>query len=434
MLNRQRRVLFVNRAFEQAAGCTAAEIVGLVCSRRQSADSEASVAASHALYPPREVLEGKSVRVRRGIAVWGVGRRWWDVEFFPLSGEAGLLGILGKITPLAVHETISGAPLPERLVALRQQRCQSYHLDLLGGESAALGRVAEQVRLAVGCRAPILIRGEAGSGKEWLARTIHYQGPYREQFFAAVNCRVLPADILGQTLVGDHGLLQMPRLGTLYLKEPAFLPRELQDRLHEFIAESPAVGPRILAGCRTDPAADIQAGRLLEAFFAVLAPVVIELPSLRQRREDLPWLVGRFLDRLALAGDPQVELTSAAWDLVRSYSWPGNMRQLAAVLALARQQAKDNRIDVAQFPAHVRQEAQLEAIAGADEPQVLSLDRILEEAERRLIVRALRQSRGNKSKAAELLSIWRPRLLRRIEALDIPDSEEKGGSFIQNEK
>src|SRR5437588_549012 len=122
----------------------------------------------------------------------------------------------------------TGQPLPPRLIVLREQTAQAYGIEHFPAESPAQRRLLEQVRLAGLVDAPVLLVGEAGTGKQWLARTIHRQGKARERTFALVDCARLPAAALPGVLFGEPGLCRRAHVGTVYLREPARLPRELQ--------------------------------------------------------------------------------------------------------------------------------------------------------------------------------------------------------------
>jgi transcriptional regulator with PAS, ATPase and Fis domain len=425
LLGRHRRLRFVNRAWEQLTGLNAAQARGLACRRRKAAagDSWEEVLA-HALCPPPEVLEGAPSRARRLVPGGEGGPRWWDVEFFPLHDDQGLLGVLGKIIPLTVGPSAS-APLPEELVALREQVAGRYRLEEFTAEVPALRRVAEQARLAGRSRVPVLIVGEDGTGKRWLARTIHTQdASARERTFVALDCERLPAPALDGLLFGDAGLTRRPHVGTLYFREPARLPRDLQLRLSAWVAEAAADGPRVVAGCRAHPADEVRSGRLLDELHAALGTLLIELPPLRDRLASLPWLVERMQERVAAAnaveGPPRaLGLTPEAWEILRAWSWPGNLRELYAALAGAGARARGERVTAADLPAYLS--LGRAAVPAAERP--LPLAQLLQEAERRLILLALRRARGNKTRAAEILSLWRARLLRRMGALGIAEEE-----------
>jgi len=450
LLNRQCRILFVNQAWEALTALPAAEARGLACTRRQPAQPEDAwqKILAHALTPLPEVLDGQPARARRPVFGSQAPPRWWDVEFFPLRDDKGLLCILGKIT---AAETADLPPLaeqlvtlrenlarnlsekeakklwqPETLLALRERMMRHYRFDQLPCSSPALRRTADQARLASQTQAAVFLLGEAGTGKQWLARAIHYQSSSRERPFAALDCASLPPAALATALFGEGGLLQAG-IGTLYLKEPSCLPRDFQARLCNWRSGS-AAGPRLLASCRGNPAEEVRSGRLLADLYTLLGTLVIELPPLRERQADLPWLVEQFLERAQGEGPRRiVGLTPEAWELVRAHAWPGNLRELYTVLSGACTHAggepQATHLGVADLPAYLRLLMRLEKTPAAEPPRLLPLDQLLEQTERRLILLALHRAQGNKTRAAELLGIWRQRLLRRMEALEIADTE-----------
>jgi DNA-binding NtrC family response regulator len=319
----------------------------------------------------------------------------------------------------------ASAPLPSRVLAMRERLAQWHSLDQAPGNLPAVRRLLDQVRLAARTRTGVLIVGEAGAGKQWLARVIHQQGPARERCFLALDCGCLPSPALAAVLWGEGGAARWSSIGTLYLREPAGLPRDLQARVADLLADPEAARPQVIAGSRTNPADDVRAGRLLPELHGTLATLVIEVPLLRERRAELPWLVERLLPRAGLRAErPIGGLTPEAWALIEAYAWPGNIRELSAVLAGACARAAGDRIDAADLPAYLR----LEQTPGPAPERPLPLDPLLEQVERRLIELALHKCRGNRSRAAELLAIWRPRLVRRIETLGIDSVRKRGQS------
>jgi PAS domain S-box-containing protein len=423
VLNRQRRILFVNRAWEELTGMVAGQARGLACTGRRSAESRPWPDLARALAPPRQVLQGQSAVVRRVIS-GSNGRQYWDIAYFPLHDENGLLLVVGKIRVLGVESAVASANIPEKLVARRRRLAERFALDPWDDASPIMRRIWEQARLAGQTRAPVLIIGEPGTGKRHLARAIHHQGLQREKGFAAMACAGLPASALTVALFGETGLLRTPGLGTLYLAEPAWLPRDLQIRLTDFLAESAEDAPRLMAGFRVVPDGKAEAAELSEELHCALGTLVIRLPSLRERTTELPNLTAWVLEKLHADGQgPLPKLTSSALEILQAYSWPGNWRELHQVLAAALSHCENSRIDGTDLPAYLRIAVKMQAPA-AESDRLLPLDSLLEQAERRLIEHAMKLAGGNKTRAAEILSIWRPRLLRRMEVLGIKDSED----------
>jgi transcriptional regulator with AAA-type ATPase domain len=438
LLDRRRRLRFVNRAWEALASMTAEDAVGLLCRRQRpvgSADPPEDVIA-HALCPPPEVLLGRMGRARRLLPGRDSGRRWWDVEFFPLRREGGLFAVLGRVTLIVGVEGGPLPPLPERVVALRQRVADRHGSALLASDLPSIRRLADQVRLASQVTVPALFVGEPGTGKETLARAVHFGGADREGSFAALDCARLPPVALAAVLFDPRG--PRHRLATVYLNEPGRLPRELQLRLCDLLRQVEPTGarpPRVLAGMTRDPAEEVRSGRLLEELACSLATLRLDIPPLRQRLTDLPLLVEGMLVRVQ---EDQDDLTVIgvgpdAWEVLRAHSWPGNLRELHAVLAGAVARSQGDRLSAADLPGELRLVQALGRTSVGPRPQSLPLDQLLELVERRLIEQALRQTRGNKARAAEMLAIWRPRLLRRMEALGIADPEPQGPASIEGE-
>jgi DNA-binding NtrC family response regulator len=376
------------------------------------------------------VLRGEFARARRlSPSRDHPASTWWEVEFLPLGlpadqeAEQGFL-ILGRVRALPAGEPGQAPPLPERLMDLRQRRAATFTLDLLESAHPSMHRLARQVRLAAGVRAPVLLVGERGTGKETIARIIHYQGPDKERPFAALDCRRLPATLLIGALFGHPGASRPP-LGAVYLDGLADLPRDVQLLLSDRLsAQEGAAQPRILAGCRGRPEDDVRSGKLLEGLYCLISPLTLEAPPLRERLDDLPGLVERILATLDREADrPVAGLTPAAWEVLRHHCWPGNLAELRRVLADARQRAATDRIDAGDLPAAMRLEQRLEQEPLRPAPRPVPLQETLAEVERRLIRVALGRTRGNRSRAAELLGIYRARLHRRMEALGMEEAE-----------
>jgi DNA-binding NtrC family response regulator len=413
LLNRRREVLGVNRAWEELTGFTAAAVRGARCRRLRDATPATLESLLSTLAPPPDAAGGRSLRVRRALPRPGAAPDLWDIHFLPITGPKGRRLLLGKIAQVPRQAAWVQQPLPPRLVALRERAARAYSLESLPDAKPAQRRLVGQVRLAAEVETPVLIVGEAGAGKEWLARTIHHHGRAAERTFAAVDCARLPPAALAAALFAEPGLCYRAHVGSLYLGEPQRLPRELQAKLCELLASPPPAGaasrrPRLLAGCSADPQGEVRAGRLLEELHCALSPLMIVVAPLRERPADLAWLVPRILARLDDEGQPAAELSPEAWDRLAAHPWPGNVAELHAVLAEALARARGGRIEAAHLPWHLGEPAPLPA------PLPLPLDELLTRAERRLIELALARAGQNKTRAAELLQMWRPDLWRRM--------------------
>ncbi len=416
VLDRRRRLLFVNRSFEQLADLTADRVRGLVCRRPQSVkpDDSAEEVLAHLLTPPPEANQGRICQVRRLFLsrhrTSPAVRQWWDIEFFPLrqSGPQDGYLILGRILPLPIDLPPGQLILPEKLENLRIRQQKRYTFEWLRSNTLAMRRLQAQARLASQVVEPVLLRGERGTGKHTLARIIHAQGCQQEKYFVGLNCRKLPSRYLTEFFLTDRGSTFWQSIGTLYLAEPAALPRELQQHLCTWLATGN--GPRLIVG--TSEPID----RLLDELQWRIATISIDLPPLRQRIEDLPLLLEH-----AQLSKP---LTASALEAFRAYAWPGNLTELWRVLREAAGASTSEQIELADLPMPFR-EARLLELEPVYQAESLSLEQLLNRVEERLIRLALKRTRGNRTRAAELLGIHRPRLLRRLEALGITHSEEE---------
>jgi transcriptional regulator with PAS, ATPase and Fis domain len=395
VLGKGRRLRFANAAWEGLTGVALADAAGLVCSDRRHA---APLAA--ALAPTPEARAGRSDTARRAPPSARAGPPWWDVTFVPLAGTDALVGfiaVVGGPAPAAARA------VPPAVAALRAKHAAHYTPDLFAGPAPATRRFVGLLRHAASSPGvPVWLVGEPGSGKETAARVIHHAGATRDRAFAAIDCAGLQPYLVESLLFGHGGVADTGHVGTVYLKDPAALPRDLQLRLADLVTEG---GPRLVCGSANTAAAEVAAGRLVPVFHTALSVLELPVPPLRDRLADLP--------RLA-AGVP---LDPAALDLLAAQPWPGNLRELADVLRGAAASAGGGPVKAEHLPREFRVRAGI--VPPAVGPRAITLDPILEAVERRLIALALRRAGDNQTKAAELLGVFRARLGRRLEALGI---------------
>ncbi len=439
------RLSWVNRAWENLTGYAAESVIGLSC-QDQSPDCAGELAdLAASLHPPRESLAGEPVSVPTLIVRPGGERIWRRVEFWPFRDEHGaLIGLLGLVRPLDCQPSAARkepGQLCVELLELRRQLQARYGFDSLVGFGSAHRRLLDQVRLAAASTLPVLIVGEPGTGKRQVARTIHQNGPDHMQPLVSFDCEALPAEILERELFGadlhsaaDGYEPSCPSRGvrpslalrdgsTLLVREILMLSRDLQVRLFESLA-APV---RLLATTTADPDSALKEELLRPELYFALTTVVVRLFPLRERRDELPALAQHLLERAnERGGQERTGFTAQALRAMASYDWPGNIRELARVIDHAHAHAQGNGpfIDVGDLPASIRGD-----LGGAFRPpapldSIKPLDELMTEIERRLIETALRQARGNKSRAAEILGISRPRLYRRMKELNLADSTD----------
>jgi len=415
VLDRHLRLRYVNRAWERLIGQRRRSVYRLRCVRRRSAAGFQRVLA-----PPPEALSGSVLTVRRTPPNRRHGPPWWDITFLPLLAEGRLLAIIGKIAAIAAPDPQprSHAPLTASTVQLRAAHVQSFRLADLESEHPGMQRVLEQARLASRSELAMSVVGPAGSGKQYLARIIHTLSPQRELPWVSFDCAGLPARTLSEQLLGPSPVLPPSRIGTLYLRQPQLLPLALQEDLAGLLADPSRSPPRVVAGL-AEPVDQLeQAGVLHRSLASRLGVLVVQLPSLRERRADLPRLTAAMLQRLGqLIGRP-LTITPETLDILAAHPWPGNLRQLYDTLREAAAKAPDGIIAPQTLPYLVRACAEAPSTARPARP-TLGLDVLLAKVEQRIIEAALARHHGNKAAVAEELAINRSHLYKRLRALGL---------------
>ena len=314
------------------------------------------------------------------------------------------------------------------------------------GETAGILELRAQVARLARSQAPVYISGESGSGKEIVARLIHSKGPRANGPFIAVNCGAIPLELMESELFGHTkgsftgatdnkiGLFQAAQGGTLFLDEVADLPLSMQVKLLRAIQEK-AVRPigapeeiatdiRILSATHKDLAVEISEGRFRNDLYYRINVISLHVPSLRERRADIPLLANFLLQRMALATElPPHTLHASALEALSEYPFPGNVRELENILERACTLSADNTVlaedlllpggEPSAAPALSKENPlPLEALSG-------NLDNYLENIERNILTRALEESRWNKTAAAKMLGITFRSLRYRLDKLDL---------------
>jgi DNA-binding NtrC family response regulator len=327
---------------------------------------------------------------------------------------------------------------------LRSQLEERYRIDGLVGRSGAMRNLFPLLETVAGTSSTVLITGETGTGKELAARAIHHNSSRRSSRFVAINCSAIPETLLEAELFGHvrgaftgavgarQGRLEQAHKGTLFLDEVATMSpalqakllRVLQEREFERVGDSHTVkiDVRIIAATHSDLSKMVADGSFREDLYYRLNVIPVQLPPLRERREDIPLLVQHFLQQLGADYIPPrtVTMSQEAMRRLMAYSWPGNVRQLENVVerALTFSQGRAQ-IEIADLGPEV--EALPNTGDGTDEwfpDEGIDLERYMEGIELTLIKRSLERTQGNKVRAARLLNLKRTTLIEKLKRLE----------------
>ncbi|MEZ6051467.1 MAG: sigma 54-interacting transcriptional regulator [Planctomycetaceae bacterium] len=447
ILDDRRRVLFFNKGCEQLTGWEAGDVIGQVCDFVSEPDPTQIESLTGTLCPPPEVLQGAEISLPVFLHNRSGNQTSHLIRFFPLKNVEGrverILGTFSRIPePVALQPPL-GRELHAELAALRADLLHRYAASSVVGCSRGFHRLMEQVRLA-GCHNSSLhLFGEAGTGKEHLARLIHYQGPSRRQAFVPLDCRRLTREeikLAVREVLRDAREGQPTRLspGTLFLKNVEALPDSVQELLLEeaptvLVAESHApdspsrstrnISLRLMSSSETDLQAAVDQDRLSHDLYYLLTSQVITVPSLRQLPEDVMLLAQHFLE--SLNRDQETQVTGFADEVAkafRKYKWPGNQDELKTVVNKARAACERSLITLADLPLGFRAGQDAQRSGPVQSVELVPLEDRLAAVEREHIELALRQAGDNKSLAAESLGMTRARLYRRMQILGMIDS------------
>jgi two-component system response regulator AtoC len=317
---------------------------------------------------------------------------------------------------------------------------ERYSFGNIIARSEAMARVFELVQGVARHKTTVLVTGESGTGKELIAKAIHQQGSRSSAPMVSINCGSIPENLLESELFGYKkgaftdakndkiGFFQAADGGTIFLDEIGELPLPFQVKLLRVLQEeeiipvgstkSRKIDVRVIAATSKDLREEIAEGRFREDLLYRINVMTIHLPSLRERRGDIPLLVGYFIDHFNKKLDKSVEgLSSEAMPLLMGCSWPGNIRELENVIERAILLARGRWITPRELPSHMTSR---QIIPGSEEPEdILSIKKASRRLERNLIEKALKLTAGNRTRAARILEISRPILISKIKEYDL---------------
>lgn len=439
-----RRVLFFNAGCQQLTGWTADEVVGEVVEFGSNAEPQSLRTLIAALCPPPEALAGRELDVPVFVPTKTGGHTAKLIRFIPIRDDRDhVTSVLGLISPLPALPTDQTQSLSLRyhaeLSALRWSLRQRYGLKTVIAQSPLMRRVLEQVGLARTSQVPVHFVGPRGVGKEHLARAIHQEAESPVGSFVPLDCRQSPFSLL-QTLKrllhpeADDVPAGALRPRTLFLIDVEQLPRDAQERLLAEYQTNAANAtrrmplPRLISSSSELLADAVEDERLLPELFFLLTTLTIEVPTLRDRGDDLILLAQAFLESSNRGADRQIGgFADSVWPQLREYAWPGNLDELSLVVQETRERCTAPVIGLEDLPLRFRAGLEGQSLGPPqrtlDEPPIPPLEEHLAAIERDLIRRALKKAKRNKTLAAKLLSIPRPVLYRRMEALGMADDE-----------
>src|SRR5215212_4603374 len=334
--------------------------------------------------------------------------------------------------------------------ALRQNlQARSNRFGEIIGRSPRMRQVFDLIIQAAPSRATILINGESGTGKELVARSLHQNSARSDRAFITVNSGNLPPDLLESNLFGHvkgaftgavypkKGLFELADKGTIFFDEIGNIPLETQAKLlrviqeREFMrlggVETIKVDVRIIAATNVDLRRMMDEGKFREDLYYRLHVITVQLPALRERRDDVPLLVQHFLEKYGEENNKKtLEITPDALDLLMDYEWPGNVRELENVIERAVVLSTGPRIDVDLVPDHVRSSKRFQMPEFVVPPEGISFREVITDFERRLIESTLEAAGGVQKRAAELLHIKPTTLNEMIKRHDIRPRRKRG--------
>jgi len=333
---------------------------------------------------------------------------------------------------------------------LRSELQEKFQFANLIGNSPGMQQVYRMVTMVAQKTSTILISGETGTGKEVVARAIHYNGPRKDHPLVCVNCAAIPANLLEDELFGhvkgaftgahQHriGRFEQANRGTLFMDEIGSMPLDLQVKLLRVLQErefqklggttSVKVDVRIIVATNEDLMEKVRSGGFREDLYYRLNVIPIQILPLRQRREDVPPLVSHFLKKFC--AEQQVPIKRVSHDAIKhlvGFEWPGNVRQLENAVEMAVALSGDRELlEVTDFPVVAHMPGEDEVFRNIAIPEEgVNFNTLISELERRLILQSLQVTGGNKKRAASLLQLKRTTFVEKLKRMgtesDFPD-------------
>ena len=337
---------------------------------------------------------------------------------------------------LTVRKALENRLLKKEVLRLKKEVESRYDFHHLIGRSPSMQRIYDLIERISDSSSNVLITGESGTGKELVAKAIHYSGIRKEGPFVAVNCAAIPETLFESELFGykkgaftdakadKKGLIFEAHEGTLFLDEITEMPAMLQAKLLRVIEEkevrplgdtnSYPVDVRVISTTNRNIQSAIQEGNFREDLYYRMKVIDIELPPLRERKEDIPFLVHHFVSKFAQGQKKSISgISEEAMKILLNYPWPGNVRELENVIQRAITLSQHDTILPEDLPASMVETIKENLVERAFQKKYT-----MDQLEKEYIRKVLMEVGGNKSKAAEILGFDRKTLYRKLEQIE----------------
>ena len=345
---------------------------------------------------------------------------------------------------LVMDRALRQRALQDEVLRLRQQLKENYSFNNIISRNPRMHGIFELVRHIAGTKSTVLIEGETGTGKDLIAKAVHYSSEDRQGNLIALNCAALPENLLESELFGHErgaftsaearrkGRFELADKGTIFLDEigdisaamQAKLLRVLQERKFERVGghESIEVDVRVVTATNKNLEKEVKEGRFREDLFYRLNVIKIEIPPLRERQEDLPLLITHFLNKYVRPNEMPKKVSAEAMERLLAYRWPGNVRELENAIERAAVTTVGDTIGVEKLPPRVS------GVTTEDNPRFeidlthplpYYLKQATEQIERQYILKALEKTRGNVGRCAELCGLSRRSVSGKISQYEI---------------
>ncbi|QDU06742.1 sigma 54-interacting transcriptional regulator [Gimesia aquarii] len=435
LIDASRKVLFFNQGCEKILEWSADDIIGQTCDYAVDTDPDECESVCNLLCPPPEVFKGNKSEVPRYLLTHGGKTLPCVIRYNPLLDENGqtklVLGIIDQIEePHTLPTTSPSQQLHAELAALRLSLRNRFHFSTIVAQNDAMQRTLRQLELAVHSNQPIHFYGEPGTGKEHLARVVHFESDQRRKIFIPLECDKLPPRELKQTIgkifERDYEEKMPLEPGMLFLSHAESLARDIQELIlskHQPTTVKDNV--RLVTASSFSLSELLDQELILPEFYYLITTMEIHLPPLRERKEDLEVLAQHFLENENRYQEKQVSgFAPGVLSLFQNYFWPANLDELRKIIQSAFQSTSEILITQESLPLRLKTGIDARRLGPSLSPVIKPLEETLHQVEVEQILRALEQSKNNRTEAARLLGLTRAKLYRRMEALNISYDEE----------